>query len=117
MQMSARNDATHSVRVSLLQTNLVAGIFLAFLPFLVQDLGTDRHTVLQYWHAAAKSPSDHPKGLKTGIILITWELWKERNARVFNNKASTSATLMQKIEDESKNRVLAGAKHLADITI
>jgi hypothetical protein len=85
-------------------------------PSLVQDLGSGRQTVLQYWQAAALSPTAHPQGLKSAITLITWELWKERNARVFNNKATMPSTLMQKIKDESKNWILAGAKHLAQIT-
>jgi hypothetical protein len=54
--------------------------------------------------------------LKSAVTLITWELWKERNARVFSNKASMPLAVMQKIKDESKNWILAGAKHLADIT-
>jgi hypothetical protein len=63
-------------------------------PSLLNDLGSGRGTVLQYWHAITTSPSACPKGLKSAVILIGWELWKERNARVFNNKASTSLALM-----------------------
>jgi hypothetical protein len=57
-----------------------------------------------------------PKGLHSAIILITWEIWKERNARVFNNKASMPAALMQRIKDESKNWIMEGAKHLAELS-
>jgi hypothetical protein len=38
---------------------------------------------------------------------------KERNARVFNNKATA---VMQRIEEESKNMIMVGAKHLAKLT-
>jgi hypothetical protein len=34
----------------------------------------------------------------------------------FNSKASTNVALMQKIKDEGRNWILAGAKHLAEIT-
>ena len=55
-------------------------------------------------------------GLKSAITLIAWELWKERNERVFNNKAIMPSALMQKIKDESKNWILAGAKQLDLLT-
>jgi hypothetical protein len=62
------------------------------------------------------SPSTCPKGLQPTVILIGWELRKERNATVFNNKASTPLALMQKIKDEGRNWIIVGAKHLAEIT-
>jgi hypothetical protein len=71
--------------------------------------------VLQYWHAITKSPTAYPQGLHSAIILITWEIWKERNARVFNNKEQSPPAIFQKIKDESANWVLAGAKRLAEI--
>ena len=86
-------------------------------PSLGQDMGSGRPTVLQYWHSTAKSPTACPKGLKTAIILITWEIWKERNARAFNNVATMPTVLFQKIKDESKNWIMAGAKHLAEIVL
>jgi hypothetical protein len=54
-----------------------------------------------------------PAGAKN--TLITWELWKERNARIFNNKASMPMAVVENIKEESKNWIFAGAKHLADI--
>jgi hypothetical protein len=42
-------------------------------------------------------------GLKTAVTPINWELWKKRNARVFNNKATMPSTLMQRIKEKSKN--------------
>jgi hypothetical protein len=56
----------------------------------------------------------HSQGLQTDVTLITWELWKERIGRIFN-KASMPMAVVQKIKDESKNWILAGAKHLAEI--
>lgn len=85
-------------------------------PSLLLDLGSGRESVLHYWHAITRSSTACPEGLKSAVTLITWELWKERNARVFSNKASMPLAVMQKIKDESKNWILAGAKHLADIT-
>ena len=84
-------------------------------PSLVQDLGTGRATVLDFWKAGIRSPTAHPKGLKSAFMLITWEIWKERNARVFNNTSLMPSALVQKIKDEAKNWILAGDKHLAAI--
>jgi hypothetical protein len=71
--------------------------------------------VLDYWHAIAKTPSSSPKGLRTAIMLITWEVWKERNERVFSNKSSLPSVVMHKIREEGKDWILAGAKNLAEL--
>jgi hypothetical protein len=46
-------------------------------------------------------------------MLISWEIWKDRNERVFNNKSSLPSAIMHKIREEGKDWVLAGAKGLA----
>jgi hypothetical protein len=48
-------------------------------------------------------------------MLISWEIWKERNERVFNNKSSLPSIVMEKIRGEGKDWVLAGAKNLAEL--
>jgi hypothetical protein len=78
-------------------------------------MGSNRAKVLDYWQATARSPSSSPKGLKTAITLITWEIWKERNERVFNNKSSMPLEVMRKIREEGKAWILAGAKNLAEL--
>lgn len=35
------------------------------------------------------------KGLDTMFLLISWQLWKERNGRVFNNQFSTAQQLIR----------------------
>ena len=54
-------------------------------------------------------------GIKIAIILIIWEIWKERNARVFDNKFTMSSMLFQRIRDEGKNWILIRATKLAEI--
>jgi hypothetical protein len=78
-------------------------------------LGTGRPKVLDYWHAIAKTPTSSPKGLWTAIMLIAWEIWKERNERVFSNKSSLPSVIMDKIRKEGKDWILAGAKNLAEL--
>jgi hypothetical protein len=71
--------------------------------------------VLEYWQAIARTPTSCTKGLRTAIILIAWEIWKERNERVFNNKSSLPSEIMLKIREEGKDWILAGAKGLAEL--
>ena len=81
----------------------------------MQSLGTTKPTIFEYWQDLAATPSPSHKGLKTAIILITWEIWKERNARVFNKNFTMPSILIQRIKSESRNWILAGAKKLAEI--
>jgi hypothetical protein len=48
-------------------------------------------------------------------MLITWEIRKERNERVFNNKSSLPSVVMHKIREEGKDWILAGAKKVAEL--
>ena len=51
--------------------------------------------------------------MRSMIILVSWEIWNERNARIFNHKELPHNQLLQKIKDESEMWIMAGAKHLA----
>jgi hypothetical protein len=84
-------------------------------PDLIRCLGSGRPKVLDYWHAIAKTPTSSPKGLRTAIMLIAWEIWKERNERVFSNKSTLPSVIMHKIREEGKDWILAGAKNLAEL--
>jgi hypothetical protein len=56
------------------------------------------------------------------LMLVTWGLWKERNARTFNNvstlpinykkKSTLPIIIFQKIKSEARTWVLEGAKYL-----
>ena len=84
-------------------------------PNLMQDIGSGKPTVLEFWNSAVNSACSSRQGLMTAAILITWEIWKERNARVFNNKFVMPSILVQRIKDEAKNWILAGAKKFATL--
>jgi outer membrane lipopolysaccharide assembly protein LptE/RlpB len=48
-------------------------------------------------------------------MLVSWEIWKERTARVFRNLSSTANMLLAKIREEVALWGLAGAKELSNI--
>jgi hypothetical protein len=48
-------------------------------------------------------------------LLTVWEIWKERNARVFWNKLSPSFVILEGIKCEARLWVLAGAKRLGEL--
>jgi hypothetical protein len=41
------------------------------------------------------------KAMAPMLILVSWEVWKEINARVSRNHASPTTTIIIKIEDEA----------------
>jgi hypothetical protein len=57
----------------------------------------------------------HRKGLATLVLLTVWEIWKERNARVFRHKSSPSFVIFDSIKYEARLWVLARAKRLGDL--
>ena len=49
------------------------------------------------------------------IMLTSWNIWTERNARVCRNEYASPSSIMAKIKVEAKNWGLVGAKHLSAI--
>jgi hypothetical protein len=68
-----------------------------------------------WWRNMTNSQMPNRKALSSLALLDTWELWNERNARVFNNKHATVAVILEKIKNEARLWVTAGAKHLGKI--
>jgi hypothetical protein len=63
----------------------------------------------------AGGSSNNRKGFASLTLLVTWEVWNERNARVFRNKSAPSGFVIDKIRNEARLWVLAGAKRLGNI--
>jgi hypothetical protein len=49
------------------------------------------------------------------FMLISWEIWKERNVRVFRNTYTTSSFIVVKIKEEIALWSLAGAKAVGNV--
>ena len=68
-----------------------------------------------WWTALARTTGVSQKGIKSLIILICWEIWKERNARIFDRLEAPSFMVISKIKDEISTWSLAGDKHLSNL--
>jgi hypothetical protein len=74
-----------------------------------------RGNVKEWWTEEIHKPRQGRKAMASLAMLISWEIWKERNARVFRNKASTTDMVITKIKDEVAMWSMAGAKALSNV--
>ena len=66
-----------------------------------------------YCHRLARVPSNDAKGLRSLIMLVVWEIWLDRNARIFKHKETPCPMVISRIKDQANSYKAAGAKHLA----
>lgn len=69
----------------------------------------------EWWHAMTSGGVNNRKAVASLVLLTSWEIWNERNARVFRNKFTSAQAILLKIKNEAKIWVLAGAKRLGEI--
>lgn len=55
-------------------------------------------------------PTSTREALKSLIMLVIWEIWKERNNRVFRKSSRSVQQLVSTIQDEAKTWAYAGTK-------
>ena len=72
-------------------------------------------SVLQWWLMLGTRTGVPRSGLRSLILLVVWEIWKERNARTFHRKEQSATNLLLKIKEEARAWGLAGAKRLASL--
>jgi hypothetical protein len=71
--------------------------------------------VKAWWIDVIDKRGEARKAMASLAMLVSWEIWKERNARVFQNHSVTSNMLVTKIKDEEATWCLAGAKALSNV--
>ena len=74
-----------------------------------------RDNALSWWLNISTTAAVPKKAVRSLAMLISWEVWKERNNRVFNRKEMSATRLMEKIKAEAAIWATAGAKNLASI--
>ena len=70
-------------------------------------------SVKDWWLKAVSGGGDHRKATASLMMLVSWEIWKERNARIFCNTDVATSIVVSKIKEEAHLWALAGAKHLS----
>ena len=66
-----------------------------------------------WWlRAAAASPGGLRRGLNSINTLTAWEIWKHRNAAIFDGVRPSTDELVQLIKDEARRWAKAGDKGL-----
>ena len=66
-----------------------------------------------WWSNAVRwAPKELKKGLNNLFILVAWEVWKHRNAYVFDRVNPEVVVVLQNIANEGSLLCLAGAKDL-----
>jgi hypothetical protein len=70
------------------------------------------HTIKDWWEALANTMRVPKKGLCTLILLVVWEIWKERYQRIFEHNEATLSFIFAKIKEEAWTWATAGAKRL-----
>ncbi|KAM0908011.1 hypothetical protein ACQ4PT_015727 [Festuca glaucescens] len=58
------------------------------------------------------TPAEHKKGVGSLLILTCWNIWRERNARIFRDKQCSVLQISRCIKDEAQEWAFAGAKAL-----
>jgi hypothetical protein len=85
------------------------------LPELLIDNWPNIATVRDWWKEITLTPGHRTKAVASLLMLTVWEIWNERNARVFRNDSTMPSIIVAKIHAESRLWVLAGAKRLSCI--
>jgi hypothetical protein len=60
---------------------------------------------------ATEDASRRP-GLQSIVVLVIWEVWRERNNRVFRREAKTVSHIVATIQDEARTWRMAGNRDL-----
>jgi hypothetical protein len=69
--------------------------------------------VLDWWEAwRSLWGGEYRQGANSIFVLVAWELWKERNARLFRGSATQPPQLLASIKHHAELWVQAGAKAL-----
>ncbi|CAO1943414.1 unnamed protein product [Urochloa humidicola] len=82
-----------------------------------ENWSTTEDLVTWYQGLSGGATDSATKGALSLAILVTWSVWSERNARIFNNQEKTVAKIVDDIKDAARLWCAAGAKHLAVLVV
>jgi hypothetical protein len=64
------------------------------------------YSVKRWWIEVIHKRGQSRKALASLAMLVSWEIWKERNTSVFRNKSVTITMLLAKIKEEAERQRL-----------
>jgi hypothetical protein len=76
---------------------------------------TNLRNVKEWCTEAVHKQENSKKAMTSFAMLVSWEIWNERNARIFQNNISTSNMFVAKVKEEVALWSLAGAKAISII--
>ena len=82
------------------------------IPWLDTSSWGNFNGVPEWWAHMTLNGSSRRKAVASLTMMISWELWTERNARVFKGKYTLPSVILDRIKDEARTWAKAGAKHL-----
>jgi hypothetical protein len=73
-------------------------------------------TLLAWWECLVTSQTlRRRRGASTLFIIVAWHLWKERNARLFDNRSAPIVVILDMIKMEIDLWIAGGAKELGSL--
>jgi hypothetical protein len=107
------DQAEESIDHIIIECPLARELWFHILHSLGQQLPQAQPTTLKWWRQLRSTFSGIRKpGADSLFALVSWTIWKERNARCFRQSSATIAELLQLIKDEADRWIQAGAPGL-----
>jgi hypothetical protein len=92
--------------------------------FLLRQVGfqhlcpNDSSSLVHWWqHTLSQVPDSFRRGFDSLLLLVSWEVWKKRNRRIFDSTSSTPSQLLQLIHDVGNSWIAAGFRSLAPLFV
>ena len=70
-------------------------------PTLSPQLWRPSENTMHWWINITSSEHVPRKAIRSLALLVIWEIWRERNARVFRNRETSPLGLLEKIKSEA----------------
>jgi hypothetical protein len=74
-------------------------------------------TISEWWQNITSTQDTPHKASRSLTLLVSWEVWKERNNRIFYRKESPVPSVVNKIKGECSIWIATGAKCLASFFV
>jgi len=108
-----RTEATDHLLASCVFTREIWHRLLARVGF--QHLcPSDESVLLDWWQQERmRVPESFRRGFDSLVLLVSWEVWKERNRRTFDSSCKTPTELVSLIRHEANDWIAVGFRSLA----